>query len=149
MEDQEQTEAENKAVVRDFIDAVFVEKDVEVADDFLRADYHEYATGNGESFRSREEFKAGNADFFAAFPDLSVTENGCIAEGDIVVYQHTLIGTHHGELLDAEPTGNEITLENVGVFRIEGGKIAELYLYADTISLLRRLGIVPEDPVAE
>ncbi|GAA0254329.1 ester cyclase [Haladaptatus pallidirubidus] len=90
-----------------------------------------------ESFQSCEEFKAGNAAFFAAFPDLTVTEDGCIAEGNTVVYRHYLIGTHEGEIMGVEPTGIEISLENAGVFRIENKKIVDLYLYADNISLMR------------
>lgn len=137
-------EAENKEVVRSLMEDVFNEKNMEDADKYLAEDYTEYATGNGESFQSREEFKAGNADFFAAFPDLTVTEDGCIAEGHTVVYRHTLTGTHEGEIMGVEPTGNEITLENAGVFRIENGKIVDLYLYADNVSLMRQLGIIPE-----
>jgi predicted ester cyclase len=95
----------------------------------------------GESFQGREEFKAGNADFFAAFPDLTVTEDGCIAERNTVVYRHTLTGTHEGEIMGVEPTANEIILENAGVFRIEKGKLLTS-LHADNISLMRQLGIV-------
>lgn len=145
MNEQEQMEAENKEIVRSLMEEVFNEKNIEAADEFLVEDYSEYATGNGESFQSREEFKAGNADFFAAFPDLIVTEDGCIAEGNTVVYRHILTGTHEGEIMGVEPTGNEITLENAGVFRIENGRIVDLYLYADNISLMRQLGIVTEN----
>ncbi|WP_227356005.1 ester cyclase [Haladaptatus salinisoli] len=144
MADQNQTEADNKELVRNLMEEVFNEKNVDAADEFLAIDYTEYATGNGESFQSREEFKAGNADFFTAFPDLTVTEDGCIAEGNTVVYRHTLTGTHKGEIMGVEPTGNEITLENAGVFRIKNGKIIDLYLYADNISLMRQLGIITE-----
>ncbi len=47
--------------------------------------------------------------------------------------------------MGVEPTGNEITLENAGVFRIENGKIVDLYLYADNISLIHQLEIMTEN----
>ncbi|WP_231187273.1 ester cyclase [Haladaptatus sp. DYF46] len=144
MTEQRQREAENKEIVRRLMEEVFNEKNIEIADKYLAEDYTEYATGNGESFQSREEFKAGNADFFTAFPDLTVTEDGCIAEGHTVVYRHTLTGTHEGEIMGVEPTGNEIILKNAGVFRIENRRIVDLYLYADNVSLMRQLGIIPE-----
>ena len=142
---QNDTEVTNKTLVRNFIETVFNERDIEAANDFLVENYHEYSTGNGDSFQSREEFISGNADFLAAFPDLRMIEDGCIAEGDTVVYQHTITGTHEGEIMGVEPTGNKITLENAGVFHIEDGKIADVYLYADNISLMRQLGIIPQD----
>jgi len=145
MNDRDQTEAENKEVVRSLMEEVFNGKNVEAADEFLVEDYSEYATGNGESFQNREEFKEGNLDFFAAFPDLTVTEDGCIAEGNTVVYRHTVTGTHEGEIMGVERTGNEISLQNAGVFRVEDGKIVELYLYADNVSLMRQLDIIPEN----
>ncbi|MFH5800910.1 ester cyclase [Haladaptatus sp. CMAA 1911] len=144
MTEQRQREAENKEIVRHLMEEVFNEKNIETADNYLAEDYTEYATGNGESFQSREEFKAGNADFFTAFPDLTVTEDGCVAEGHTVVYRHTLTGTHEGEIMGVKPTGNEIILENAGVFRIENRRIVDLYLYADNVSLMRQLGIIPE-----
>lgn len=142
---QSDSEEGNKTLVRNFIETIFNERDLEAADDFLVEDYREYATGNGESFQNREEFKSGNADFLAAFPDLKVTEDGCLAEENTVVYRHTMTGTHQGKIMGVEPTGNEIILENAGVFQIEDGKTADLYLYADNISLMGQLGIISEN----
>ena len=63
--------------------------------------------------------------FFEAFPDLNVTLEDVIAEGDKVVTRWTIRGTHQGELMGIAPTEEQIALKGITIHRIEADKIAE------------------------
>jgi steroid delta-isomerase-like uncharacterized protein len=79
-----------------------------------------------------------------AFPDLEVTVEDVIAEGDKVVARNTVRGTHLGEYMGLPPTGKSITYNEIFVFRFAGGRIAETWGVVDVLSQMRQLGAIPE-----
>jgi steroid delta-isomerase-like uncharacterized protein len=78
-----------------------------------------------------------------AFPDLHIAVEDVIAEGDKVVYRNTVTGTHQGEYMGLPPTGKSITYNEIFIFRIAGGRIAETWGVVDVISQMRQLGVIP------
>ncbi|MER6566149.1 ester cyclase [Streptomyces sp. NPDC001093] len=79
---------------------------------------------------------------FRAFPDIHVTVEDVIAEGDKVVARNTVTGTHRGEYRGRPPTGRSVTYGEIFVFRFEGGRIAEIWGVVDVFAQLRQLGVV-------
>ncbi|MGW1164342.1 ester cyclase [Streptomyces sp. NPDC002550] len=79
---------------------------------------------------------------FRAFPDIHVTVEDVIAEGDKVVARNTVTGTHRGEYRGMPPTGRSVTYGEIFVFRFEGGRIAEIWGVVDVFAQLRQLGVV-------
>jgi len=80
-----------------------------------------------------------------AFPDMSVTVEDVIAEGEKVVTRVTLRGTHQGETEEfGLPTGRQVELKGITISRIEGGKIVEEWDAYDNLSAMQQLGLVPE-----
>jgi steroid delta-isomerase-like uncharacterized protein len=77
----------------------------------------------------------------AAFPDLHYHVEDLIAEGDKVVQRFTLHCTHRGVFMGLPPTGREITLTGVSIFRIENGKIVEHWAVQDGLALMVQLGL--------
>ncbi|MFF2204581.1 ester cyclase [Streptomyces sp. NPDC058145] len=77
-----------------------------------------------------------------AFPDLRVEIEDVIAEGDKVVYRNTVTGTHLGEYRGLAPTGRSVRYGEIFVFRLAGGRIAEIWGVVDVLSQLRQLGAV-------
>jgi steroid delta-isomerase-like uncharacterized protein len=78
-----------------------------------------------------------------AFPDLHITVEDLIAEGDKVVSRNTVTGTHQGEHMGIPPTGKSITYNEIFIIRFEGGRIAETWGVVDVLSQLRQLGAIP------
>ncbi|MEW9533561.1 ester cyclase [Microbispora sp. NPDC049125] len=76
-----------------------------------------------------------------AFPDIHVAVEDVIAEGDKVVCSNTVTGTHQGEYLGLPPTGRSVTYREIFIFRLAGGRIAEIWGVVDLASLMRQLGI--------
>lgn len=80
----------------------------------------------------------------AGFPDHRSRLEQVVAEGDAVVVRWTATGTHEGEYLGIAATGREATWTGIDVFRIDCGRIAEVWSEADGIGLLRQLGALPD-----
>ena len=76
----------------------------------------------------------------AAFPDLSYTEDGMIAEGDIVATRYTMRVTHTGTFMGVPATGKQLVAKGAEMRRIEGGKVAEIWDFPDTLSMMTQLG---------
>jgi steroid delta-isomerase-like uncharacterized protein len=83
-----------------------------------------------------------------AFPDLHVTIEDLIAEGDKVVARNTVTGTHQGEYMGLPPTGNSVRYNEVFICRFVDGQLAETWGMVDALSLQRQLGGLPAGPVA-
>ena len=80
--------------------------------------------------------------FEGAFPDFQMRLVATIAEGDTVVGHFKCSGTHEGEWLGIPPTGRRFAdVDEVYLFRIEGGKIVSALGVEDNLSRLRQLGL--------
>jgi steroid delta-isomerase-like uncharacterized protein len=78
-----------------------------------------------------------------AYPDLHVGIEDLIAEGDKVVSRNVVTGTHRGEYMGIQPTGKFVTYNEIFVFRIRDGRIAETWGVVDVLAQLRQLGAIP------
>jgi steroid delta-isomerase-like uncharacterized protein len=78
-----------------------------------------------------------------AFPDLQITTEDLIAEGDKVVARNTVTGTHQGEYMGLPASGKSIAYSEIFIVRFAGGRIAETWGIVDVLSQLRQLGVVP------
>lgn len=85
--------------------------------------------------------------YFDSFPDLALTPDIFLAENDMVAARWTVTGTHDGAFQGIEPTGTEVEVEEMGLFRVEDGEVAEVWLLADMLGLMQQLGVVepPEE----
>jgi steroid delta-isomerase-like uncharacterized protein len=79
----------------------------------------------------------------AAFEHLNVTVEDMVAEGDKVTARFTARGVHRGNFMNLPPTGRSITMTGIEIFRIEDGKITELWGEANLLGLMQQLGIFP------
>jgi len=78
--------------------------------------------------------------FRAAFPDIHFTIEDLITEDDKVVTCWTASGSHQGEFLGIEPTGKEIQLGGIYIYRIASGKIVEVWVSLDLLGPVLQLG---------
>ena len=97
--------------------------------------------------QGREGMKRILGKIWKAMPDLRVTCEDLIAEGDRVVCRVRVRGTQTGPLEMARfplpATGREVSTEQIHVFRVSGGKIVEHWAGRDDIGMMRQLGHVP------
>jgi len=76
----------------------------------------------------------------SAFPNLTITLEELVCEGDFVVLHGTLRGTHKGEIAGLSPTGKDVTVTIVDLIRVEDGQFAEGWGGPDVLDLARQLG---------
>lgn len=86
-----------------------------------------------------EGVKRGCFSYFQAFPDLHVSADELLAEGDRVFCRSTMTGTHDGEYKGIPPTGRHISSESAEVFRIVDGKFAGYWCMTNVAGLMRQL----------
>jgi steroid delta-isomerase-like uncharacterized protein len=131
----------NKAIVRRFIEEVFVagrpaSVDELVADDFRP---HTWAsTGEG-----REDLKAAIERVTAGLADVSMAVEDMVAEGDRVAVRLTARATQTGEFMGLPPSGKSYEIGEIHWFRIRDGQIVEHWHQADLLGMLRQLGAMP------
>jgi predicted ester cyclase len=134
---------ENKAVVRSFLEGIFTQGNPDVVDELAAPDLvvHDPSSEAGEV--DAEGVKGSIAWSHNAFPDLRVTIEDQVAEGDKVATRWTVRGTHRGEMMGAAPTGNQVTFTGTQTDYILGGKIVESWSNWDTLGMLQQIGAVP------
>ena len=89
----------------------------------------------------------GDRHFFTmllnAFPDLEVTIEDLVAEGDRVVERLMIRGTHKGMFMGAAPTGKHVTWGFINIYRIADGKVVDLWSEGDHLGLMQQVGLIP------
>ncbi len=118
--------------------------DWDAFDELLTEDFsrHCQATPNVQ-VSSREEFKKLQESFLVSMPDQQITIEMIIAEGDKVAVYATYSGTLTGPMGEFPPTGKSVDSKFISIFRIEEGRIAELWVEWDNLAMLTQLGLFP------
>lgn len=77
-----------------------------------------------------------------AFPDLHVTVEDLIAEGDKVVLRNLVTGTHQGDYMGLAPTGKSVEYKEIIIFRVVDARITETWTVVDVFSQMKQLGMI-------
>jgi steroid delta-isomerase-like uncharacterized protein len=137
---------EHKQLVEDFIQALFTRGDLSAVETYLSPGFVDHDPTLPSSQPGPAAIREAAAYFRRAFPDWHSDIEQLIAEGDLVVERFTARGTHTGELMGVAPTGRELTLRGINIFRIHGGQITERWGRLDQLGLLQQLGLAPAAP---
>ena len=78
-----------------------------------------------------DTFKETFSEAREGFPDLGITIEDVMAEGDRVTARVVMRGTHRGEFQGITPTGKRVEVRAIDMFRISNGKIVEHWGHAD------------------
>jgi steroid delta-isomerase-like uncharacterized protein len=133
----------NKQLIRDLIDQVWNDGNLDRIDDFISSDYvmHDPVSGDVHGVEGFREFVST---YRNAFPDLRLEVKDQIAEGDRVVTRWLSPGTHQGELMGIAPTGRQTMTPGIVIDRLADGKIRETWSMWDALGLMQELGVVPD-----
>ncbi len=114
---------------------------------FLRRYFEALSGEKSEAIVNRyvtdESLKQHIKMFEAAFPGYQLSAEDMVVEGDKVAVRSIMTGTHQGELMGIPPTGKQVTVPLMVMYRIAGEKIVEFWINADTMGLLQQLGAIP------
>ena len=135
---------QNKAIVRRLFEEFWNRGSLSVADQLFTPNYTHHDSSSPDFGHGPEsERKRANL-YRTAFPDLRLTIEDLIAEGDTVMARWSCHGTHKGDLNGIAPTGKPFTISGVTVARLLNGKLAEGFVNWDALGLMQQLGVVPQ-----
>lgn len=129
----------NKAQLQRYIERVWHLGELDAVDEFLSPSYRRHVSPESPPLGPAEQ-KQLLAGFRAAFPDITVTVDEAVAEGEIVAFRSTMRGTHKGEFLGIPPTGKQVTVGLVDMLRFEDGRFAEQWGGPNLLDMARQLG---------
>ena len=86
--------------------------------------------------------KGAFARLLQAYPDLHITVEDLIEEGDRIASRNTVTGTHAGEHLGVAPTGRSVAYDEIFIVRFAGGRIAETWGVVDVLAQMKQLGAI-------
>lgn len=75
--------------------------------------------------------------------DLSYEIHDAFGDGDRVALRCTARGTHTGTFLGCAATGRDFAVEQIHVYRVRDGRVAEHWACRDDVGMMRQLGIAP------
>ncbi len=127
----------NKVIVRKYVE-LWSTGNLTLADEVLAADFVDHTHPNQAP--GPASVKQEVTTFREGFPDVRITIEQIIAEGDSVAFRFVLRGTHLGTFAGFPPTGKENVLTGADFIRISNGKMVEMWSIQETLSWAQGLG---------
>jgi steroid delta-isomerase-like uncharacterized protein len=140
---------QNKAIARRTFEEVYSGRNPDAADELYSPDFVDRdPAAPPEMTRGPEGVKQQAAMYKAAFPDLEMTVEDQLAEGDKAVTRWTARGTHEGELMGVPASGTRVTVTGITISRISDGKVEEEWTNWDGLGLMQQIGAIPAEQAA-
>ena len=136
------TEQTNKEFARRWNEEIWGQQNVDAIDDLVAEDFVGHDPSRPEPVRGPDGVRTVVEMLFSAFPDTQVDLEEVVAEGDRIAMRITASGTHEGEFMGIEPTGEEMEVSVMTFQRIEDGKAVEEWQIVDTLGMLQQLGVI-------
>jgi steroid delta-isomerase-like uncharacterized protein len=135
---------QNKTNIRRLFEEVWNKGQLPVADELFAPTYTHHDSSTPDVGRGPESEKKRVTLYRNAFPDIRLTIEDMLAEGETVVARWSCRGTHKGELNGIAPTGKQFNITGISIARFTNGKMFEGYINWDALGLMQQLGVVPE-----
>jgi len=135
---------QNKAIVRRLFEELWNKGNLSLADQLFTPNYTHHDSSSPDFGHGPESERKRATLYRTAFPDLRLTIEDLIAEGDTVMARWSCHGTHKGDLNGIAPTGKQFTISGVTIARLLNGKLAESHVNWDALGMMQQLGVVPE-----
>jgi steroid delta-isomerase-like uncharacterized protein len=135
----ESTLENNKRIVRRMNAEVWNKSNLDMVAKLYTSDFVLHFLPDGSELRGIDRLRAHIREHRKAFPDWSEEIIRVVAERDLVVIQYVSTGTNEGSWLGDAPTGRRVQINEISIFRIEDGKIAEQWLLPDLYSMQQQL----------
>ncbi len=96
----------------------------------------------GEIVSGIENYKNFFRKFIAAFPDLHVTVEDVVTDGEKLAGRFTVRGTHTGDGLGIAPTNKEVEFGGIGICNLKDGKFTDIWNEIDFMKMYSQLGVL-------
>ncbi|WP_276260921.1 ester cyclase [Haloglomus litoreum] len=110
-------------------------------DDAVTEDFVCHHMASGSELHGADEYKTRIEDLNAAFSGFSMSEEVLIVDGDMAAGRYRWSGTHEGLFEGIPATGRTVDTTSLTMMRMEGDRMAEMWVYGDGRGLMEQLGI--------
>jgi len=111
---------------------------------FYTTDYEAADVSQAAPIRGREEVERVIRAMFEAFPDLNLSCDVPIVQGDRVAVAWAMSGTHYGKVMHIPPTRRRVQVRGISMLTLVDGQIARALHVWDVAGLLRAIGLLPD-----
>lgn len=133
----------SKEISRRFFEEVLSTGDWSVGEEIFAPDVVMHHPSAPEPIRGYEAVKGMLSMFRAGLPDLQITVEKVIEEGDTTVSLWRARATHTADLFGIPPTDKSVNIQGVSILRFADGKIVEDTVLEDTFGMMQQLGVIP------
>ena len=132
-----------RTLLHRWFDEVWNQGREDAIDELMREDAvaHGLSGDAGAPLRGPAGFKPFYRRFRAAFPDIRITVEDCVVQGDRIMARCHVTATHSGPGLTPEPTGRRVSFTGMCMIRTQDGKLAEGWNNFDFLELYQQLGM--------
>ena len=135
---------QNKALTRRWFEEVWNKGNAGAIGEMLTDDVviHGLSDAAGSPITNIAEFRVYHTQLRRAFPDIEVSVDDMVAEGDKVAARCSVRGSHQGELLGIAATNAGVDFKGMAIVRISEGKIVEAWNTFDFLKMSQQLGMI-------
>lgn len=133
---------DNKTLVRRFIEEVFNNRNLAAIDEFLATNLIDHTLPPNLP-PTIEGTKQAIGMYLKAFPDLHITIDDLVAEGDRALVRYTSRGVQRGAFAGIPSLGRRMEVSSYLTARIADGRIVEQWGLDDQLAMLQQLGMIP------
>ena len=130
----------DKAIIKKIFEDVLNNNNLSTADEILHPEYTNYSMPAPS--KGPEGFKQVIGMFKNAFPDLHITLEDIITEGDKIATRGYWTGTHKGDFMGIPATGKTVKVPYIDIWNAENGKLKENWVQMDMLGLMQQFGVV-------
>lgn len=134
---------QNKEIVRRVYAEIFDVNNTEAIGDLFAENVIIHDPMMGE-MRGIDAYRQLANVFLTGFPEEQTDLKLYVAEGEYVAVLHTHRTTNTGSFMGRPPTGKQVVVDGLELYRIQNGKIVEFWRHDDDAGLMRQLGLLPQ-----
>lgn len=138
---------EYETLLHRWFDEVWNEKREQTIDEMMTDEtvHHGLGGAEGDAVRGIEDFKNFHRSFLQIFPDIQVTVEDVVADGEKIAARYTARGTHAGDGLGIAPTNQKVEFTGAGICKVKEGKFVEVWNEIDFMKMYSQLGVLRLD----
>jgi steroid delta-isomerase-like uncharacterized protein len=131
----------NKEIIRKIFEDGMNNRNFSVFEEYVSPQYVNYGIPGHQP--GIEGFKEIIKQFTDAFPDMKITQDEIVADGDSVATRGSWTGTNKGSFMGMPATGKQVNVQYMDFWKLKDGKCVENWVQMDIAGLMQQLGAMP------
>ena len=132
---------QNKEIIRKIFEEGMNNHNLSVVEQYVAPEYINHGIPGHNP--GPEGFKEIILGFTNAFPDMIITQDEIIADGNTVATRGSWTGTNKGSFMGMPATGKQVKVSYIDFWKIKDGKCVENWVQMDIAGLMQQLGAIP------